>query len=178
MPEVLWKAYIDFEISEGEADNVRSLYERLLDRTSHVKVWMAYAQFECSDKGGGTEVGRQVFQRGYDSLKEQGLKEERVMLLEAWRECEQSPSEGQSGDVQLVDKLMPRKMKMRRAVHGGDDDEYEDYYDYQFPDDAKPVVGLKILEQAMKWKQQMAAMGSAESEDPSSEASRKRTLSD
>jgi len=38
MPEVLWKAYIDFEISAGEYDNARKLYERLLQRTMHVKV--------------------------------------------------------------------------------------------------------------------------------------------
>lgn len=48
MPEVLWKAYIDFESELGEHDNVRRLYERLLARTSHVKVWISYAQFEAS----------------------------------------------------------------------------------------------------------------------------------
>lgn len=30
MPEVLWKAYIDFEVEEGERENARSLYERLI----------------------------------------------------------------------------------------------------------------------------------------------------
>ncbi len=34
MPEILWKAFIDFE---EEAEKVRNLYERLLDRTQHVK---------------------------------------------------------------------------------------------------------------------------------------------
>lgn len=38
MPEILWKAYIDFEISLEETRNARQLYERLLDRTHHVKV--------------------------------------------------------------------------------------------------------------------------------------------
>ncbi len=38
MPEVLWKAYIDFEMEEREFDNIRSLYRRLLQRTHHVKV--------------------------------------------------------------------------------------------------------------------------------------------
>ena len=28
----------------------------------------------------------------------------------------------------------------------------EEYYDYNFPDDEKKVAGLKILENAMKWK--------------------------
>jgi crooked neck len=38
MPEVLWKAYIDFEIVCGERELTRQLYERLLERTRHVKV--------------------------------------------------------------------------------------------------------------------------------------------
>ena len=33
----------------GESDRVRSLYSRLLERTSHVKVWMSYGQFEASE---------------------------------------------------------------------------------------------------------------------------------
>lgn len=38
MPEVLWKAFIDFEIGEGNREGARELYERLLERTRHVKV--------------------------------------------------------------------------------------------------------------------------------------------
>ena len=33
----------------------------------------------------------------------------------------------------------------------------EEYYDYDFPDDEKKVMGFKILENAMKWKQAAAA---------------------
>ena len=36
--QVLWKAYIDFEINLEEYDRTRDLYERLLKRTQHVKV--------------------------------------------------------------------------------------------------------------------------------------------
>jgi len=43
---VLWKAYIDFEIGEGQRARTRELYNRLLTRTGHVKVWLSYAQFE------------------------------------------------------------------------------------------------------------------------------------
>ena len=43
MPELLWKAYIDFEIAEGEAERARQLYERLLERTQHVKVLISAA---------------------------------------------------------------------------------------------------------------------------------------
>lgn len=42
------QAYIDFEIAEGELERTRALYERLLDRTKHLKVWLSYAKFEAS----------------------------------------------------------------------------------------------------------------------------------
>ena len=45
-PELVWKRFIDFEASVGTQENVRELYERLLTRTNHVKVWCAYAAFE------------------------------------------------------------------------------------------------------------------------------------
>ena len=44
-PEGVWKAYIDFEM-ENDHNKVREIYERLLDITKHVKVWLSYAQFE------------------------------------------------------------------------------------------------------------------------------------
>lgn len=47
MPELLWKSYIDFEFEEEQYDNTRALYERLLSKTSHVKVWIAFAQVRC-----------------------------------------------------------------------------------------------------------------------------------
>ncbi|KAF6258280.1 TPR-like protein [Scenedesmus sp. NREL 46B-D3] len=47
MPEALWKAYIDFEMAQGNRDRTRLLYERLLDRTKHVKVWLSFAKFEA-----------------------------------------------------------------------------------------------------------------------------------
>ena len=37
-PQVLWKSYIDFEIEQEEFDHTRDLYQRLLQRTQHVKV--------------------------------------------------------------------------------------------------------------------------------------------
>ena len=33
----------------GESERVRTLYSRLLERTSHVKVWLSYAQYEASE---------------------------------------------------------------------------------------------------------------------------------
>ena len=109
MPEALWKAYIDYEISridepddddddddDGDddddaagaaerraaaaaarpsgAERVRALYERLLERTKHVKVWLSYARFEASREGGpaskaggggGIAQARELYKRAY-----------------------------------------------------------------------------------------------------------------
>jgi crooked neck len=32
---------------QGNRDRTRLLYERLLDRTKHVKVWLSFAKFEA-----------------------------------------------------------------------------------------------------------------------------------
>lgn len=91
MPELVWKAYIDFEEEEGEYDRTRTLYERLLERTDHVKVWISYAHFEINVPDEGEEEeeeeerpvseeakkrARSVFERAYKSMKEKELKEE------------------------------------------------------------------------------------------------------
>ena len=137
MPEVLWKAYIDFELSERQLDAVRALYERLLERTSHVKVWISYGQFEASeghlDAAGAGDIAaaRKVFTRGYNALKSQGLKEERVLLLQSWLEWENKSS---NGDAATVENMLPRKMKMKRKINpdaADGDAEWEEYYEYQ-----------------------------------------------
>ncbi|KAH0937740.1 LOW QUALITY PROTEIN: hypothetical protein HID58_005201 [Brassica napus] len=39
----------DFEISEGESERTRALYDRLLDRTKHYMVWRCgFAKCEAS----------------------------------------------------------------------------------------------------------------------------------
>ena len=96
MPELLWKAYIDFETEEGEREKARSLYERLVKLSGHVKVWISYALFEgeaipvpraereeeddeqeeVKMVEGDPERARQVFRRGYEDLRSKGLKSE------------------------------------------------------------------------------------------------------
>lgn len=100
MPELLWKAYIDFEIDEGEREGARELYETLVRQSGHVKVWISYALFEGEPipvpraereedeeqdedeeqevkmAPGNTTIARQVFERGYKDLKGRGLKSE------------------------------------------------------------------------------------------------------
>ncbi|KAL7930868.1 TPR-like protein [Trichoderma chlorosporum] len=173
MPELLWKAYIDFEEEEGEYERTRELYERLLEKTDHVKVWISYAHFEINipedDEGEGDEEqeeqpvsdeakarARKVFERAHKSMRDKDLKEERVSLLNAWLSFERT--HGADADVDAVQKQMPRRVKRRRRVQddGGADSEdvYEEYFDYVFPADDQQAKNLSnIMAMAQKWKQ-------------------------
>ncbi|KAF2496309.1 putative cell cycle control protein [Lophium mytilinum] len=167
MPELLWKAYIDFEEEEGEYDATRQLYERLLQKTDHVKVWISWAQFEIGVPDDEEEVdedeerpvseeakarARKIFERAYKSMKEKDLKEERVALLNAWKSFE--TTHGTAADLEKVDAQMPRKVKKRRKL---DDDSFEEYMDYVFPaDDESAAKMSKLLQMAHKWKQEQA----------------------
>lgn len=97
-PENLWKAYIDFEIGEGERELARALYERLIGLSGHFKVWISYAEFEAEgmrvrreDRSeeeddedeetwakdeGDLGTARAVWEKGYKDLKAKGLKSE------------------------------------------------------------------------------------------------------
>ncbi|KAK2014033.1 TPR-like protein [Colletotrichum eremochloae] len=163
MPELLWKAYIDFEEEEGEYERTRELYERLLEKTDHVKVWISFAHFELNipeDEEEGEEEApisneakaraRKIFERAHKSMRDKDLKEEAVTLLNAWLSFERT--HGTSDDVEKVQKLMPRKTKRRRRL---DDDSFEEYIDYVFPADDKQTQNLSnLLAMAQAWKQQ------------------------
>ena len=197
MPENLWKAYIDFEIAIGNRVEARALYERLLEKTEHVKVWMSFAKFENKivlpppeddeewDEDEETEAerrkreeayvketpteskevreqnARKVFERALEALKtnQPDAKEERVMLLEAWKVFEENAS-GASNEkkelIDAVDKKMPKRVKRKRPMYteDGEDAGTEEYYDYVFPEEAGAKPNLKLLEAAYAWKKQ------------------------
>ncbi|VUC36172.1 unnamed protein product [Clonostachys rosea] len=166
MPELLWKAYIDFEEEEGEYDNTRELYERLLDKTDHVKVWISYAHFEINLPEGEEEEedenqedrpvsdeakarARKVFERAHKRMRDKDLKEERVALLNAWLSFENE--HGSPDEIEGVRKQMPRTVKKRRQL---EDDTWEEYMDYVFPADDQQAKNLSsIMAMAQKWKQ-------------------------
>lgn len=164
MPELLWKAFIDFEEEEEEYERARALYERLLLKTGHVKVWISYAQFEINvpeyDADGNIDEeapvsdaakarARAIFKRANKAMAADDLKEERVALLNAWLAFERT--HGTQDDVEAVEKQMPRRVKARRR---GEGDEMEEYYDYIFPAEEKSVKGLSnVLAMAQNWKQ-------------------------
>lgn len=83
--EFCWKAYVDHCIRfSTDPELVRSLYERLLQLTQHVKVYLSYASFEA--ESGEEQRCRTIFRRGYDALDDASLEQERMLLIEAWKE--------------------------------------------------------------------------------------------
>ncbi|EIE81054.1 hypothetical protein RO3G_05759 [Rhizopus delemar RA 99-880] len=156
MPELLWKAYIDFEIAEEEYENARDLYHRLLERTEHVKVYISFAQFELSipyEEGSDENVkrSRDIFSKAYDKMKEKELKDERVILLEAWKDFEENY--GTDENKEAVQKKMPKVVKKRRKAKDSTEDNiiWEEYFDYIFPDDQVQNRLPKFLQMAQAW---------------------------
>jgi crooked neck len=168
------KAYIDFEIEEAERERARHLYERLLERTSHVKVYISYALMEASTLGGGEdedgneiegeagneEMARGVFERGYKDLRTRGEKEDvshlalppecadhqRALLLEAWKTFEDQY--GTDAEKAHVQEMMPTTRKRWRKAADG-----SGALDIAFPDDereANPTT-FKFFQAAQNW---------------------------
>ncbi|KAI5451636.1 NineTeen Complex (NTC) component [Naganishia albida] len=177
MPEVVWKAFIDFEASQAERERTRHLYERLLERTGHVKVYISYALMEASTLGGdeedeeedpgSPEKARAVFERGYKDLKARGEKENRVVLLEAWKTFEKDHGDEES--LAKVQELMPKVMKKWRQAEDGSG--LEEYYDMVFADDEREAnpASFKFFQAAQEWKQRAAAMAEDLSDSSSSD---------
>ena len=191
MPEVLWKAYIDFEYEEEEWDRTRALYQRLLERTSHVKVWVSWAQFESNAgktiarayreqdddeaseetstkiispeaeaaaheaEQSGLEQAREVFRKGYKDLKDRNIKQERLILLEAWQALE--AADGNDESQAKVQAMMPRVVRKRRDLGNSTQ---EEYFDLMFADDQdeRGSGAVKLLQAAAKWKAQREAL--------------------
>ncbi|CAH1261589.1 CRNKL1 [Branchiostoma lanceolatum] len=172
MPEMLWKSYIDFEIEQEEPQRVRELYGRLLERTQHVKVWISYAKFELSVAGEDMAArARKIFEQGNRALRSCEEKEERLMLLEAWRDIEEEAGSAESLDK--VNKLMPKRVKKRRKVQTEDgmDAGWEEYYDYIFPEDEANQPNLKLLAMAKRWKEQKEKVEDDDEEEEGSTSS-------
>jgi crooked neck len=136
-------------------DNCRSLYERLLSKTEHLKVWISFANFERSVEQ--TAAARKVFERAYSSLKQQRLVNERLLLLEAWKELETCC--GLEEDAARVEKMFPKKIKKKRKIDSVDGtEEFEEFVDFVFPDEAAgEAPHSKLLELAHKWKREQEA---------------------
>lgn len=98
-PEMVWKAYIAFEISQGEFDTTRQLYERFVEWCRDLSVWISYARFEAQTNH-SIQHARKVFNRAADYFGAVGTKEEISKVQQAWLNVEASV--GDLGDVSLV----------------------------------------------------------------------------
>ena len=172
MPELVWKAYVEFEEEEAEWDRVRNVYERLVERSGQVKVWISWAMFEVGvpddeEEGLGDADdeeekavsaaakarARAIFTRAYDTLKAARSSAARVALLQAWQSFE--AAHGNKGEIQKVEEMMPRRVKKRRRVEG--EDGFEEYWDWVFPaDDEGARKMANLLERAREWKKAQA----------------------
>ena len=163
MPELLWKAYIDFETEQEEWDRARDLYRNLLAKTSHVKVWMSFARFELGvdhDEEPSADAiaqSRSVYDEANKALA--GInsdapetKEHRLMLLEAWKAFEEQ--HGDDASIENVEKRLPRRVKKRRKIEDEAEGGWEEYFDYIFPEDESARPNLKLLAMAKMWKKQ------------------------
>jgi crooked neck len=80
---------------------------------------MSYAQFEMSAaEEGNVALARRVYERANQSLRGANVKEERVLLLEAWRDFETQNGDDES--LQNVKQRMPRRVKKRQRVQADD----------------------------------------------------------
>jgi crooked neck len=152
MPEVLWKAYIDFEIDQGQREKTIALYRRLLDRTKHVKVWISFAQYEYSiDR---IDEARRIYEEAYNFLKANDQKEERVLLVQSWKQFEEEVKDEKG--LARVNSLLPKRIRKKRQIKAEDGSNagWEEYYDYVFPDEQAAIPNLKILQRAHQWKTQ------------------------
>ena len=95
-----------------------------------------------------------------------------MLLLDAWRVLEKA--HGDADSVAAVEARLPRRIKRKRMRYDGDGNElgWEEYFDYQFPDDddtSGAANNFKILEMAAKWKEQQQRKKSGEDEDSDSD---------
>lgn len=81
---------------------------------------MSYAQFELSCPGEENKVAlaRRVYERANQSLRTANEKDERVLLLEAWRDFEAQYGD-ETSQAKVKDK-MPRRVKKRQRVQAQD----------------------------------------------------------
>ncbi|CAD7972605.1 unnamed protein product [Amoebophrya sp. A25] len=186
-PEVVWRAYIDLEVNMGELERARRLLDRLLEKSSHLRVWRVYAEFELDNAGDAGRM-RDVLERGCSEFKERGQNESRAMLLEFWLAQERKRAtkelkEMKEADIQAsaeqqeqdqpdeveiskdeveadewVGKLRDRQPKKKKMRS---EDDGQTYMDYIFPDDSAGEKNLKILQAAQAWKAKKAAKAAA-----------------
>lgn len=164
-------AFINYYKELFEYDRARKLFKDLLEEHDNVKIWIYYANFESSipneqqlnefNESDDTsfefdiekpqkEKTRQVFQDALKHYKAKDMNEERVIILEAWKQYEQVY--GDEHTKKNVDDKFPQIVKKARQIEGG----VEEYLEYVFPDDKIDTGFSKFLMNAKSWKKTVA----------------------
>ncbi|KAK1444747.1 pre-mRNA splicing factor [Babesia gibsoni] len=146
MPETIWNRYIDIEKGWQQYPYVRNIYERLLLKTAHIKVFKGYSQFEF--ECGNLDKGRAVTERGLDYYKTSNNSVERTALLLHLLQMEREF--GDEDSAAKAKSRQPKKVRRKKKLEDGTS--AEDII-YVFPDDG--LQQSKILQAAMKWKQKI-----------------------
>ena len=133
-PEDVWKSYIN-SVYENH-DKVINLYERLLKKSKHIKVWLSYIKYELEMEK--LDKMRNLCQRAIDFFKKENLKKERKEIIEFWINCEKDDNE-----KERIKKMLPSIKKITKKNEEGIIEEVDDLV---FPDDEKENKGLKILD--------------------------------
>ncbi|CAI5496848.1 unnamed protein product [Closterium sp. Naga37s-1] len=131
LPQV-WMSYGQFEAQVAVEEEIKAeeegreadelvLAEQCKDRVTRARAHeeegkeadeLVLAE-QCKDR---VTRAREVYERAFEHMRTNAAdqKEERVMLLEAWREMERAA--GVNGDPGLVEKKMPRRVKRKRPI--------------------------------------------------------------
>lgn len=149
MPELLWKAYIDFEVSHDEYELARQLYERLLERTQHVKVWISFAKFELTtpklelfaensdntmeegraemenrerkEKELQITLARNIYERANDLMRQQSTVEDKESRVLLLEAWKEFEDEyGDTESQEKINNRMPRHVKRRQKIISDD----------------------------------------------------------
>eukprot|EP00923_Selenidium_pygospionis_P009364 GHVN01016018.1.p1 GENE.GHVN01016018.1~~GHVN01016018.1.p1 ORF type:complete len:363 (-),score=49.05 GHVN01016018.1:153-1241(-) len=158
MPDLMWKTYIDLEVNLNELERARIIYERLLEKTQHFKVYKAFADFEFH-QAGSIKHARKILKAGVERMKAKDLSEERAVLLEFWLQVERENRDEEA--IATVYKQLPKKVRRKRTITADDGSQqgWEEYTAYVFPDDAKSQSSLKLLQAAKNWKRTVMKEG-------------------
>merc|ERR1712050_695719 len=113
MPELVWKRYIDLEVSHDELEHARKVWRKLLNKSSHVRVYIAYSEFEAQTCESLPRC-REALERGVKHFKAENRGDERAMLLEHWLKLEKE--RGDQAAVEAIERRQPKRVKKRRAV--------------------------------------------------------------
>ena len=136
-----------------------------MSQTVHVKVWLAYVNYLKENAFSRSDESREklilkirkVYKRSYKSLKEQLQQDSRALMLEEWKTFELNIPNNQA-QIDKLDKKMPQRIKKRRIIDQVNDI-WEEYYDFEFPEDIQQdessnnaFANLKFLQMAQNWK--------------------------